>query len=202
MGQLPDHEAAGAELRQQGIFTRQPPMLRDVLDFQEQARRIMSDDDLSNGAVEYAVDSARRGPGQFALNDALAARPGALEESDQAFGAARKIDETPAERLIGAQTQQRLTCGIQVVDVQVLIEKKDAGDQRLEQVGPVEGGPLHLEFSSQAALPRRLRQGSRFSVLRRQLGWLSDIEGDAVRSLRLAGHGVRDGRRDLVGAAR
>src|SRR5450631_707065 len=135
MGKLPDHQPAAAELRQQRIFARQSPMLRDVLDLQQQARRAMSDDDLSNRAVEYAVDSTRRGPGQLTLNDALAARPGTFEEVLQGLGAARKFDERPAERLIGTQAQQGLTGGIQVVDVKILIEKKDAGHQRIEQFG-------------------------------------------------------------------
>src|SRR3981189_2548582 len=106
MGKLPDHQPAAAELRQQGIFAYQAPVLRDVLDFQQQTRRIKSDDDLSDGAVEYPVDAARRGPSQFALHDALAAQPRAFEEIEQAFGAARKVDETPPERLIGAQAEE------------------------------------------------------------------------------------------------
>src|SRR5258707_330553 len=108
MGKLPDHEPAAAQLRQQGIFSRQAPMLRDVLDYQQQTRRIMPHDALGDGAVEYAVDSAGSGPGQFALNDALAAQPRTFAEIEEAFGAARKIGEPPAERLLGAQAQQGL----------------------------------------------------------------------------------------------
>src|SRR4029077_7914590 len=122
MGQLPDHQPAAAQLGQQGIFSRQAPMLRDVLDFQQQVWGII-DGDLGDGTVEYAVDSAGCGPGQFALNDALAAaQPGTFAEIEEAFCAARKIDEAPAERLIGPQAQQGLAGGIQVDDVQVLIE--------------------------------------------------------------------------------
>ncbi len=77
--ELADHEPAPPELRQQGIFSGQAPVLSDVLDFQQQAAAFLTEGGGGHRAIEDAVEAAGRRPGQFAQHHALAALPGALE---------------------------------------------------------------------------------------------------------------------------
>ena len=113
-------------------------MLGDVLDFQQQPAALLADGDFGHGAIEDSVDASGRRPGQFALHHALAALPGALEQRQQRLRAAREFGDPPAERLIGPEPQQCLRGGIQVVDLQVVIQQEHAGDQGIEQFGALD----------------------------------------------------------------
>ena len=77
--ELTNHETAAAELREERVLTRQPAMLRDVLDLEQEAARSAAERDFGDRAIENPVDAARGGPRQFALHHALAALPRALE---------------------------------------------------------------------------------------------------------------------------
>ncbi len=48
-------------------------MLRDVFDFQKEPGTVLPERHLRHGAVEDAIDSPRRRPGELALDDSLAA---------------------------------------------------------------------------------------------------------------------------------
>ena len=86
--ELADHQAATAQLRKQRVLAGEPPVLRDVLDFQEQNPALPTEPDLRDRAIEDPVDAARRRPGEFALHHAFAALPGAFEQGQQGLGAA------------------------------------------------------------------------------------------------------------------
>ena len=61
---------------------------------------VLPEGDLRDGAVEDAVDSARRRPRQFALDHSLAPLARAVEQGHEGFGAARQLGDASAERLI------------------------------------------------------------------------------------------------------
>ena len=70
--QLPHHEAAAAQLREQGVLAGQAPVLGDVLDFQQQAAALWA-----RAVISVTAQSRMRsvppgaGPGELALHDAL-----------------------------------------------------------------------------------------------------------------------------------
>ncbi len=157
-------------------------MLGDVFDFQEQLQRV-SHRHLGHRTVEDAVHTAGGRPRQFALHHAFTAQACAFEQHQQRFGAAREFGEATAERLIGAETEQRLRSRIQIGNMQILIEQEDAGDQRIEQLRALDDLGLHLELSSQAEGPPDQGPASGLLVLRRQLGGLSHVERHTGRGL-------------------
>src|ERR1700723_1526497 len=148
--ELADHQAASSQLRQQRVLASQAPMLRDVFDFQQQPGLALSESDLSDGAVENTIDSARRRPRQFALYHRLTSLPRAIEQRQQGLGAARQFGDAPAECLVGTQAQQGLRGGIQIAYVQTLIEQKHAGHQPVKQLGALDMNGVLLEFSGQS----------------------------------------------------
>ena len=89
---------------------------------------------LRYGAVEDAIDAARRRPGEFALYHSLAALARAIEQRHQGLGAACQVRDAAAERLIAAQSQQCLRGGIQIEDSQILIQQEYAGHETVEQL--------------------------------------------------------------------
>ena len=101
MRQLSNHQTAASELRQQRVFARQSSVLRDVFDFQQQLRRVVTDRDLSDGTIQNAVDATRRGPGKLALHDSFTTGTRAFEKRRQRLRAARQFTETSTECLIG-----------------------------------------------------------------------------------------------------
>ena len=119
------------------------------------SRIVLPECNLRDRAVENAVDSARAGPRQFALHHALAALARAIEQRQQGLGAARQFGDAPAQRLIGAEAQQGLRRGVQVLDVQVLVQQEHAGHQAIEQLGALDAQRVQMEFSSQAERPCR-----------------------------------------------
>ena len=99
--ELADHQAAAAQLRQQRVLASQAPMLRDVLDLQEQPQALAAESHLRHGAIEDAVHPSRGRPREFALHHAFAALARAIEQRQQALGAARQFGDGTAQRLIG-----------------------------------------------------------------------------------------------------
>ena len=91
-------------------------------------------DKLRYGAVEDAIDPARRRPGEFALHHSLAAQARAVEERHQGLGAACKFRDAAAECLIAAQPQQCLRGGVQIENPQILIQQEYAGHETVEQL--------------------------------------------------------------------
>ena len=114
------------------------------------------------------------GHAKFPLHHALAAVPRALEQGQQRLGAAGELGDPPAECLIGPEPEQGLRGRIQVSDLQVAIQQKDAGDQGIQEFAcPRYAGPA-VELSGQTIAPRRRKQnrglGSAFVLRRQQLG--------------------------------
>ena len=123
VSELANHQAAPPQLGEQCVLARQAPMLRNVFDFEEQPR-VLPERYLSDGAVEDAIDSARRRPGKFALHDSLAPLARAVEQRQQGFRTAAEFGNAAAESLVGTEAQQGLRGGIQILHMQTLIQQK------------------------------------------------------------------------------
>ena len=81
--ELPDHQPAAAELRQQRVLAGQAPVLGDVFDFQQQPAALHADADFGDRAIEDSVDASGRRPGEFPLHHIVPAEPRALEQRQQ-----------------------------------------------------------------------------------------------------------------------
>ena len=91
--ELADHQAAAAQLRQQRVLARQAPMLRDVLDLQQQPQALAAHEHLSHRTIEDAVHASRGRPRKLALHDAFTALARALEHRQQTLRAARQFSD-------------------------------------------------------------------------------------------------------------
>jgi hypothetical protein len=140
--QLPDHEAAAIEPRQQVVFARDALALSRVRQLQQK----MGAGDLSGQRRDsYIQDtgvtrSPERPDNQLAVGDSLTGFECPAQNAAQTVRVLQKVAEGAAPRLVQAECEQILRGDIRVDGAELRIQHDNTGRQRIEQVGWIEMG--------------------------------------------------------------
>ena len=138
--ELPDHQAAAVETRQQIVLARDALPLRGVGQLEQQVRAGDLAGERRDGHVQGAR-LARRAGGphdELAIGDALAGGERAAQDRRQPVGVVQEVAERAAARLVEAEGEQVLRGDVGVDGAQLRIEHDDAGRQRVEQIRRIE----------------------------------------------------------------